>query len=184
MGATSDKTDTITNNRNRISSEFLKYIPSDQYLCMDEKCKCVPEFIGLDLNSGIITYKCIKNFIENVDIRKYLKEESEYLYNNIRCHKHENRIQKDHLPYIFNHFVESGKNLCEKCSKGKEELPRIKVNELNNICSNHLQNYIKYCKKCNIHFCNEDNQYGHTEEIELIKKPNNKDIESIKNILK
>ena len=160
------------------SSEFLKNIPNDQYACINCECKCIPEITRLDFNKGIITYKCKIDDIENVDIRKYFKEESKNIYHNIKCDKDNKRLQKDNLSYIFNHFIQTGQNLCQNCSEYIKS-PSIKVNELNNICPTHLNKYIKYCKECNKHFCDQDIiQCGHYPE--KIKQPNDKEIELIK----
>ena len=154
----------------------IKSIPNDQYLCT--KCNSIPEIISIDYNKGIIEFECKNHDIQKVNMREYFEQESKYLYYNIRCDDDKTRIQKDDLSYIFNRFIDSGKFLCENCSKGKTS-KCIKINETKNTCPIHIKKYIKFCKECNIHFCSEDNiKCGHT--IEEIKIPKNKDINIIK----
>ena len=164
------------------SSDSKRYkdifkLPNDQYVCTN--CKSTPEILSIDYNKGIIEFKCKTHKIKKVNIKEYFENESKYLYYNIRCDDDKTRIQKDNLPYIFNRFIDTGKNLCEICSKGKKS-KSIKINEMNNYCSIHIRKYIKYCKNCHIHFCSEDNiRCGHF--IEEIKSPDNKEIDIIKN---
>ena len=154
----------------------VKNIPNDQYVCT--KCNSIPEIISIDYNRGIIEFKCKTHDIQKVDIREYFELESKYLYYNIRCDDDKTRIQKDNLSYVFNRFIDTGKNLCENCSKGKKS-KSININEMNNICPLHTKKYIKFCKECNHHFCCEDNiKCKHI--IDEIKSPENKDIDLIK----
>ena len=154
----------------------VQSLPNDQYVCT--KCNSIPEIISIDYNKGIIKFKCKTHDIQKVNIREYFEQESKYLYYNIRCDDDKTRIQKDNLPYVFNRFIDIGKNLCENCSKGKKS-KSIKINEMNNICPLHTKKYIKFCKECNHHFCCEDNiKCKHI--VDEIKSPENKDIDLIK----
>ena len=154
----------------------IKNIPNDQYVCT--KCNSIPEIISIDYNKGIIEFECKNHDIQKVNVREYFEQESKYLYYNIRCSDDKTRIQKDNLSYIFNRFIDTGKYLCENCSKGKKS-KYIKINETKNTCPLHIKKYIKFCKECNNHFCPEDNiKCGHT--IEEIKIPKNEDIDIIK----
>ena len=149
--------------------EKLKLIPNDQYVCT--KCNFIPEITNLDYNTGVITFKCRTHGKIKEDIRDYFAKESNYLYINTKCDGYnETKLQKDNLSYIFNRFIENGKNLCENCSKGIK-LKSIKINEMNNICYLHLEKFTKFCKKCNIHFCDKDSpNCGHNIENILNSK--------------
>ena len=160
-----------------IRYQEIKTLPKDQYICTD--CKSIPEILSIDYIKGIIELRCKTHKIKKVNIREYFEKESKNLYYNVRCDECKTRTQKDNLPYIFNHFIDRDKNLCENCTKGKK-LNSIKINEMNNYCHNHIKKYIKYCKNCDKHFCSEDNIIcGHY--IEEIKSPDNKEIDKIKN---
>ena len=163
-----------SSNSNRYKE--IVSIPNDQYVCT--KCDSIPEIISIDYNKGIIEFKCQTHDIQKVNMSEYFEQESKFLYYNIRCAEHKARIQKEYLSYVFNHFIDTKKNLCENCSKGEKSMS-IKVNEINNICPIHIKKYIKYCQKCNIHFCSQDDiKCRHI--IEEIKSPENKDIDLIK----
>ena len=152
-------------------------MPDDQYVCTN--CKSIPEILKIDYSKGIIEFKCKTHDTKKAYIREYFEKESKYLYYNIRCDDDKTKLQKDNLAYIFNSFIDTGKNLCENCSKGKKS-KSIKINEINNYCPIHIKKYIKYCRNCDIHFCFEDNiRCGHF--IEEIKSPDKKEIDTIKN---
>ena len=164
----------VSSNSNRYKE--IVSIPNDQYVCT--KCDSIPEIISIDYNKGIIEFKCQTHDIQKVNMSEYFEQESKFLYYNIRCAEHKTRIQKEYLSYVFNHFIDTKKNLCENCSKGEKSMS-IKVNEINNICPIHIKKYIKYCQKCNIHFCSQDDiKCRHI--IEEIKSPESKDIDLIK----
>ena len=154
----------------------IENIPNDQYVCT--KCDSIPEIISIDYNKGIIEFKCKTHDTQEVNMREYFEQESKFLYYNVRCDEDKTKMQKEYLSYIFNHFIDTKRNLCENCSKGEKSMS-IKINEINNICPNHIKKYIKYCQKCNIHFCSQDD-ITCRHIIEEIKSPENKEIDIIK----
>ena len=131
----------------------------------------------VDFDEGLIKLKC-KNHEHSVYIKDYFRKESKFLYDNICCKKHKNKVQKKYT-YIFNHFPKTGENLCKECSK-HVDLPSIKINEINNYCLTHCKKYTKYCKECCNLYCDEDKKCNHS--IEAIKAPKENHIELIKNV--
>ena len=157
-----------------------KKLPNDQYVCT--YCNRIPELKNIDYEEGIITFKCKNHNTKSVHIKDYFEKESNHLYYNFQCDKCDKdnikMLQKDNLSYIFNNFIDTNKNFCEKCSKD-EKSKFIKVNELNSICNIHLEKYIKYCKECDQHFCSADEVCAHLPK-EIIM-PKNDDIVLIQN---
>ena len=155
----------------------IKMLPADQYVCSN--CKSIPEIINIDYNKGIIEFKCKNHQNKKMNIKEYFERESRYLYHNTKCDGSKAGKQKDNLSYIFNYYIDTKQNLCQNCSFGKKT-KCIKINELNNICLDHLQKYKNYCKDCDKHFCSQDIISCH-HSIEEIKSPTNKEIDKIKN---
>ena len=154
-------------------------LPEDQYVC--SYCGSIPQIIDLNFMEGKIKFNCDKHGTINITIKDYFEKESKYLYYNIKCHL-DNTPQNNKLPYIFNHIIKEGKNLCESCSENQENrnLTKIKVNEINSICKIHLKNYTKFCKECKKHFCSEDT-IDCRHIIEDIKNLGEKEKKKIKN---
>ena len=154
----------------------IKMLPDDQY-CTDRKT--IPEIISIDYNNGVIEFKCKNHQNKKMNIKEYFEKESKYLYYNTKCDGSKAGKQKDNLSYIFNYFIDIKQNLCENCSSGKKS-KSIKINELNNICQDHLRKYINYCKDCDKHFCSQDKILCQ-HSIKEIKRPTNEEIDKIKN---
>ncbi len=148
------------------SKKVIKDFPLDQYVCTS--CDQVPKIINLDFNNGMLEFECKEHPKVHIEIREYFKKESEHLYYNLKCF-HDNKLQKDCLPSIFKKDIKEKKIFCQSCSQSKKQ-NLIKVNELSNKCHVHNQKYIKYCEKCDKHFCENDiiecrNEKGHTMKI-------------------
>ena len=144
----------------------IKDLPLDQYVCTS--CDQVPKIINLDFNNGMLEFECKEHPKVHIEIRRYFKEESEHLYYNLKCFR-DNKLQKDCMPSIFKKDIKEKKIFCQSCSQSKKQ-NLIKVNELSNKCHVHNQKYIKYCEKCDKHFCENDiiecrNEKDHTMKI-------------------
>ena len=116
----------------------IKMLPADQYVCSN--CKSIPEIKSLDYNKGIIEFKCKNHQNKKMNIKEYFEKEYTYLYHNTKCDGSKAGKQKDNLSYIFNYYIDTKQNLCQNCSFGKKS-KCIKINELNNICHDHLKKY-------------------------------------------
>ena len=155
----------------------INKLPDDQYV--SSNCKSIPEIISLDYNKGIIEFKCKNHQNKKMNIKVYFEKEYAYLYHNTKCDGSKAGKQKDNLSYIFNYFIDTKQNLCQNCSLGKKS-KYIKINELNNICHDHLKKYKNYCKDCDKHFCSQD-KISCQHSIEEIKSPTNEEMNKIKN---
>jgi len=119
------------------------------------------EFLLKELNNiPDNQYNCSEcNLVPEILCLDYVNSMIEF-----KCPNHGNKIIE-----IGNYFKNESKylNTNNKC-------------ELNNKCKIHSKNYNKYCKICKKYFCNED-KINCKHEINDIKKPEDKDIEKIKN---
>ena len=154
---------------------------NDQYTCTE--CDIVPEISKINFHEGNLEFVCPDHGKRVMGVKEYIQSEYKNLYYNIKCEYHKKK-QFSCLKDIFNYCRKCSKYFCEKCSK--EHIDNnsffIKVNEINNKCHKHLENYVSYCKECNKHFCCKDKNCCH--ELENIEKPNDSDIESIQNKIK
>ena len=155
---------------------------NDQYTCTE--CDIVPEISKINFHEGKLEFVCPDHGKRVMGVKEYIQSEYKNLYYNIKCEYHKTKKQFSCLKDIFNYCRKCSKYFCEKCSKEHIDNDSffIKVNEINNKCHKHLENYVSYCKECNKHFCFKDKKCCH--ELENIEKPNNSDIESIQNKIK
>ena len=155
---------------------------NDQYTCTE--CDIVPEISKINFHEGNLEFVCPDHGKRVMGVKEYIQSEYKNLYYNIKCEYHKTKKQISELKDIFNYCRKCSKYFCEKCSK--EHIDNnsffIKVNEINNKCHKHLENYVSYCKECKKHFCYKDKNCSH--KVENIEKPNDSDIESIQNKIK
>ena len=158
------------------SIDINKDIPRDQYTC--PKCKLIPEILKLDLENNEIEIICPKHGKIKLSIKDYLLSESSFTYYNVVCAKDKKLIQRYSPNNIFSYCTECGHVFCKKCSHDHKHNNLLPLNEINNKCLNHLDDEIKYCNKCQMNICSKT---IHEHELIDIQKPNNEDIEKIKN---
>ena len=161
----------------------IREVPNDQYSCT--KCGLVPEILRIDYNNCIIVIKCPTHGEIKLQIDEYFNKELPNLYYNSECYFSKLK-QSDYFnqKIIFSKCFDCEEKIfCHNCLKEHGHHQKIiKVNEINNMCSKHLQKYEKYCLKCRKHFCG-DKKCGCNCEGQKVKisPANYKDIETIKN---
>ena len=152
-------------------------ISRDQYSCTE--CNSVPEIKNIDYNEGTITFECPEHPIKSINIEKYLKKELKHLNYNVKC-KDGNLDQWKNIEEVFNYCTTCKNYYClphaKNHSNDKHKL--IKVNELNNKCIIHFEDFNRYCLDCKKHFCSKCINCGHNNIKEITKA--NEDLEKLK----
>ena len=162
----------------------------EELVCPIPECRNIP-LIKFDNNSSQIIFKCSshKN-INKLNIKDYLK----ICYNQkkeIKCSNCKKIIsQSDYILYCIK-CKQIFDNNCYKYSKCINDSGHKKVETNYNkyfdkhLCLNHGKLYNKYCKKCEISFCEKCNLIRHENHniIEIVKKTS-KEIDYIENKIK
>ena len=159
----------------------INNIPNDQYSCI--KCNLVPEIKKINYEEGIIEFECPKHGIKKLLIKDYFINELENLYYNSKC-TFGGLKQWENLKNIFKKCFKCGNTYCFKCANVHEHKKNFlkSVNELNNICPIHFNNYnFYYCSICKKHFCKDEKcNCNHGNERKKINKAKDEDIKKIK----
>ena len=162
------------------SSDFIKKIPEDQYVCIH--CENVPEILNIDFNECTIEIKCKEHpNIQPISVKEYLNKQLKNTYYNYICEKDKTiqRDSKEPFSYCFQCF----KKLCNNCLKKDDKSHKqyhFKVNEISSICPKHFKNYIKYCHNCNLQLCQNICFNSKTHSLIKIQAPEKNEIEYLK----
>ena len=158
----------------------IEKIPNDQYSCT--QCGLVPEIIDIDYKSGSIKIKCPEHGEKNIYISNFFTDELPFLYHSVKCNF--TNIKQKNNKELFDFCLSCKEVGCPKCShRHSKHEGFIKINEINNYCEKHFQNFVKFCEECKKNFCshkeckcNHDPKY----QIEIQLSPDDKDIKEIK----
>ena len=147
----------------------LMAIFRDQYSCTE--CNSVPEIKNIDYNEGTIKFECPNDGKKSINIEEYLEKEIKQLNYNVKCE--DGKLdQCKKIEEVFNYCTTCKNYYCLPHAKShiKHKDKLIKVNELNNKCQKHFENFNKYCLDCKKHFCSKCKiNCGHNNIKEITK---------------
>lgn len=198
MGSSGDSKELQEERIKKRLLESMKNLPDDQYVC--PQCTNVPEIISINYATFEITLDCPTHGRQTIPIDQYFKNESEYMYTNAVCDL-DFRLQKENKDETFYYCEKCGEKkdkdkkdddnegpktegfiLCEKCAKEHKHRKTLVELKTKNFKCRHKKDYIKYCKTCKKHLCQEDEQ-RHDKNHAIIDflKPTEDEIKIIKN---